>query len=315
MCRWTVTPFSICRVQFPKESHNILPYIRLHRNKSKQIDAEEPVLKSVQQLIAAGLRPHVPSGGHGLLLSVQSATNSINWHRGKIFDQGKENKQFSAEYKWDFLVQCIRSGLSVVFRGYLAVATPQLLTVDSGTTTPAIDAITPTGIRRSGGDRFTEQLGRGWWFRVDLVGSRSVCPECMWLQYSGPWGPQFLYDVVSSVRIQTSHVIRLPRVDFDQCQDDCIHWQFDESTENHHVDICSLLWGFRDQIGKTDMDFPTKYGGPPISRKVPKSTSQIYAIWVRQTASAPISSLDATWMEWTRALPNWAIQQLQVIYA
>ena len=27
---------------------------------------------------------------------------------------------------------------------------------------------------------------------------------------------------------------------------------------------------------------------PPISRKVPKSTSQIYAIWVRQTASAPI---------------------------
>ena len=40
---------------------------------------------------------------------------------------------------------------------------------------------TPTGIRRSGGDRFTEQLGRGWWFRVDLVGSGSVCPECMWL--------------------------------------------------------------------------------------------------------------------------------------
>ena len=38
-------------------------------------------------------------------------------------------------------MQCIHSGLSVVFRGYLAVATPQLLTVDSGTTTPAIDAI------------------------------------------------------------------------------------------------------------------------------------------------------------------------------
>ena len=58
---------------------------------------------------------------------------------------------------------------------------------------------------------------------------------------------------------------RLPRVDFDQCQDDCIHWQFDESTENHHVDICSLLWGFRLRVPwpnwKNRHGLPTKYGG------------------------------------------------------
>ena len=171
---------------------------------------------------------------------------------------------------------------------------------------------TPTGIRRSGGDRFTEQLGRGWWFRVDLVGSRSVCPECMWRQYSGPWGPQFLYDVVSSVRIQTSHVgypelilINVKMTAF-----------IGSLTSQLKTIMLTYVHSFEGSVTKLEKQTWTshKVWRSPISRKVPKSSSQIYAIWVRQTASAPSSSLDATWMDWTRALPNWAIQQLQVIY-